>query len=395
MNTKAKKILIIIIIILVIALAGLLIYQFLLKPSIDEGNGIFGIFPSNKESEIIPGRENGEENGDITPKPELKIQAISKESVISPTLTNDKNNVIYFSRINGTVWQSNFDGSNLKQVSVTSLENLVDTIWSFDKTKTINVFEDNIGIVTKYFYNFEDSKALPLNKYINGVDWSMESNKIAYQYQNDFTGDNNISISNPDGSNFSILLTTRMKDLAINWPKGSDVFLREKPTGLAPSSLYSLNTLSRSFSKVISNIYGLSVKWSSDGQKILYSKTNAGGKNPEIFTADRNGSNKKTTNANTLAEKCVWTQDPRKIICAIPKNLNEANILPDDFYKGTFASNDVFWEINIETGDRNKVVSDSELIEIYDAVELFLSPQESYLFFINKVNGLLYSIKLD
>jgi hypothetical protein len=390
MNTKLKKILIIIIIILIIGLAGLLVYNFFLKPDRTEEIGTGGEFPEGGESGTIPGP--GEEG--LAPQPEQRTKAISQEAVISPTLSSDKTQIVYYSRIDGTVWQSNFDGSNLKQISSGILDNLIDVIWAPDKGETINVFQDNLGNVSKYFYNFSTNKALPLNKYIQDINWSPESNKVAYQYHNEFTNDNNISTANPDGSGFSNILTTRMKDLIIEWPKGSELFLRERPSGLVQSSLYSLNTLSRSFAKVILEIYGFSIKWSPDGQKLLYSKTSSNGKNIKIFIANRNGSNEKSAKINTLAEKCVWSQDPRIIYCAIPKNITDANILPDDFYKGTFAANDEFWKIDIETSEKTKLLQGDEVSEIYDAIDLFLSPEESYLFFINKVNGLLYSIKL-
>jgi len=388
MNTKLKKILLIIIIVLIIILAGLLIYNFLIKkPSVEEYGA--GEFPEAEEGEFIPEQEEG-----LIPQPEQKIKAISQEAVISPTLTADKKGVIYYSRANGTIWQSNFDGSDLIQVSDSVLDNLVKVLWSTDKSKLISIFQDNLGNISKYFYSFSSDKALPLNKYIQYITWSSDGGKIAYQYYNEFTDDNTISIANPDGSNYSIVLTTRMKDLIVEWPKESELFLRERPSGLVQSSLYSLNTLTRAFAEIISDVYGFSIRWSPDGNKILCSRTSSKGKNIEIFIADRNGSNQKTANVSTLAEKCVWSQDPRMIFCAIPKNINKANILPDDFYKGTFLGDDEFWKINVENGEKSEILDDSQMIEKYDAIDLFLSPEESYLFFINKVNGLLYSIEL-
>jgi hypothetical protein len=186
-----------------------------------------------------------------------------------------------------------------------------------------------------------------------------------------------------------------MKNLIVEWPKGSDIFLREKPSGIAQGSLYSLNTFSKSFNNIMPNVYGLSVKWSSEGNKILYSKTNSKGGNIGIFIADRNGTNEKSANVQTLAEKCAWSQDTRYIYCAIPKNIADARILPDDFYKGTFIGDDEFYKINIGTGEKINILEKESLIETFDAIDLFLSPQENYLFFVNKNNGLLYSIKLD
>ncbi len=400
MNTRFKKILIIIVVILVLVLAGLLVYKFLIKKGII-GPGQEGKFPEGGQlpsgQEGQPGGGTGGEGaggGEITPQPEIRIKAISSEAVYAPTITADKSQVIYYVRSNGNIWQSNFDGSNLIQVSSNALENLINALWSPNKDKTITIFQDGLGNVTKYYYEISTSRALPLNKYTQDLSWSADGKKIAYQYYNKATGDNTISISNPDGSGYSIILKTRLKDLLVYWPKGTEIYLQERPSGLVPSSLYSLNPNNKLFNEIISNVYGLSGKWSADGSKIMYSKTGSGGKNIVIYTASRNGLNEKATEINSFTEKCAWAQDLRYIYCAIPKNLNEAEVLPDDFYKGTFLADDDFYKINMETGEKIKLLDDSQLKELYDANEVFLSPQEDYLFFINKVNGLLYSIKL-
>ncbi|MDP2947010.1 MAG: hypothetical protein Q8N88_02760 [Nanoarchaeota archaeon] len=185
-----------------------------------------------------------------------------------------------------------------------------------------------------------------------------------------------------------------MKDLIVDWPQGLELFLREKPSGIVQSSLYSLNTNSKSFNSVISSVYGLSIKWSPKGDKMLYSKTSSTGESIGIYIANRSGTNEKSANVSTLTEKCVWSQDIRYIYCAVPKNINDAKLLPDDFYKGTFIGDDEFYKINTETGEKTNVLADETMNETYDATDLFLSPSEDYLMFINKGDGLLYSIKL-
>jgi len=394
MNTKLKKILIIVIIILILILAGLLIYKFVLKKGGTGQEQTSGQFPSGETGQGTGTGQEGQGNGQITPQPTLKIRAISQEAVYSPTIAVDKSWVVYYLRSNGTIWQSNFDGANLYQVSNNTLENLADVLWSPNKDKTITIFQDGTGGIVKYYYDLSNNNALPLNKYIQDMAWSFDGKKIVYWYYNQSTNNNTISISNPDGSNYSIVLKTRLKDLLVNWPKGTEVYFQEKPSGLVPSSLYSLNPLSKTFGEVLSNIYGLSVKWSADGSKILYSQTAANGKSINLLIANRNGSNPKSLSIATFVEKCAWSQDLRYIYCAIPKNITEAEVLPDDFYKGTFLANDDFFKINIDTGEKTKILEDSQMTEIYDADDLFLSLDESYLFFVNKTNGLLYSIKL-
>jgi len=387
MNTKLKKILIILIIILIIVLAGLLIYNFLIKKPAQPGGG--GNLPGAGEEQ-----GPGEQPPIIQPEAEAKIKAISQEPVFSPTITSDKNQVIYYLRSNGNVWKSDFDGNNLSRVSSANLDNLIKVVWSPDKNNVITIFQDNLENISKYFYNYITEQALPLNRYIDYITWSPDSKKIAYQYRNDATGINTINTANPDGTKYNVVLNTRMKNLIVEWPQGTDIFLREKPSGLAQSSLYSINSVTKTFNKVISDVYGFSAKWSSKGDKILYSKTNQNGKNIGIFLADRNGANEKTTEAITLVEKCTWSQDIRYAYCAIPKNIIDAKILPDDFYKGTFVGDDEFYKINVEIGEKTNVLEGEKINGTYDATDLFLSPNEDYLFFINKGDGFLYSIKL-
>jgi len=378
----------------------LLVYKFLIKKGLIGEGGEGGQFPES--GQLPPGQEGQQpgqggttgDQGQITPQAELRIKAISREAVYSPTITADKSQVIYYLRSNGTIWQSNFDGSNLSEVSANALENLINVFWSPNKDKTITVFQDGIGNISKYYYEISTSKAILLNKYMQDLTWSNDGKKIIYQYYNQPTGENTISIANPDGSNYSIILKTRLKDLLVAWPKGTEIYLSERPSGLTPSSLYSFNPTNKAFTEIISNVYGFSVKWSLDGNKILYSKTNSGGKGTTLFVAKRNGTDAKSIGLSTFVEKCAWSQDLRYIYCAIPKNINEAEILPDDFYKGTFLSDDDFFKINIDTDEKTKLLDNSQMKEIYDANDVFLSPQEDYLFFINKVNGLLYSIKL-
>ncbi|MCX6729923.1 MAG: hypothetical protein NT058_00255, partial [Candidatus Portnoybacteria bacterium] len=324
---------------------------------------------------------------------ESRIKAISTEAVLSPTTNNDKTKIVYFIRSNGNIIESDFTGSIATVISEVNLENLVKAFWAPNKNKIITVFQDNMENVSKYLYNLSDKKSSPLSKYLSYISWSTDSNKIVYQFQNDATGANDVSTANPDGSKFSLILSTRMKNLIVEWPS-VNIFLRERPSGLAQSTLYSLSPTSRSLNKIISNIYGFSVKWSQKGDKLLYSETGSKGDNIRISTADSNGGNKKAIEVSTLIEKCVWSQDIRYIFCAIPKNIKEAKVLPDDFYKGTFVGDDEFYKINIETGEKVNVLEGENLNMVYDASELFLSPQEDYLFFVNKGDGLLYSIKL-
>ena len=94
-----------------------------------------------------------------------------------------------------------------------------------------------------------------------------------------------------------------------------------------------------------------------------------------------------------MADKCVWSKDDRTVFCAVPQQISENAVWPDDYYKGLTIVNDDFYKINLETGEKTKIAGSQEGYG-YDAQELFLSPKEDYLFFVNRRDGLLYILKL-
>jgi hypothetical protein len=139
----------------------------------------------------------------------------------------------------------------------------------------------------------------------------------------------------------------------------------------------------------------LTAKWSPQGDKFIFTKTNEEGKNLYLRVALKDGSAEANINVSTFTDKCVWSQDNRTVFCAIPKNISGTETLPDDYYKGNFISDDEFWKINLETAENTSLIEPWERTEeTYDAIDLFLSPLEDYLFFVNKKDGLLYSIEL-
>lgn len=390
MNTLLKKILIVLVIILILALAALLVYNFLIKKNLEEKTGP-GELPEGKEG-VIPGEKEGEE--EITPAPTLKIKAISTERVLAPTLSADKTKVMYYSQYNGNVWQSAFNGSGLTRISSTVLNDLVKIIWSPDKTKVISIYQNAEGNIGKYYYNYETNQVFPLNTNMQAITWSSNSDKILFQYIDEAGDNNHLGVANPDGSNWQNIFQMRMKDINLDW-LSPEIAFYEKPSGLTQSFLFILNPLNNDLTKVLSDIYGLSIKWSPRKDKFIFSQTINNGKNISLYVSSKDGTAGTNTNIPSFVEKCVWSQDNRTIFCAAPKNINEAKTLPDDFYKGSFAGNDDFWKVNLETGEITVLLESWERgEEIYDAVDLFLSPLEDYLFFVNKRDGLLYSIAL-
>jgi hypothetical protein len=59
------------------------------------------------------------------------------------------------------------------------------------------------------------------------------------------------------------------------------------------------------------------------------------------------------------------------------------------------ATNDSFYKINLEAGSKEAIFQPGENDKSYDVSDLFLSPKEDYIFFTNRKDGMLYSLKLE
>ncbi len=393
-NLNLKKIFFLSLILLVLVGGTFLVYNLFFKNT--------KLLPSQNDTKntSLPagglGTTDGKNNPNSTNAPRegktsLKLKPISQEKVIAPTLTSDGQKVKYYIQ-NGQVLETDFNGLETKKISEKTLNGLLKIIWSPDKEKVIGIFNENNSI-KKIFFNYANEQSSTLNSNIGFISFSPDSKKIAYQYTDPQSGQSNISIADPDGQNWKTIFKTRAENLIVEWPEKEKISLRTLPSGLAPGLLYTLKSNSGDFLKILSDKYGLIAKWSTKGDKILYSMVNTEAKNPKLFLFDTNNQQEKSLEINGLADKCVFAKDNQTIFCALPQEFSDNAIWPDDYYKGLIIVNDDFYKINLETGKKTKIAQ-STLETGYDAQELFLSPQEDYLFFINRRDGLLYSLKL-
>jgi Tol biopolymer transport system component len=404
MNTK--KIFIIVGILFILTLVSLLVYNLLGSGAPGGGEeelgGALPSAPSGRGGETTPtgspggntsGGTGGSNNPGATPKSlaALKIKPISQERILAPTLGNDGKTVKYFSRANGNIYQSDFDGGSLKKISSANLNNLIKALWSPDKEKVIGIFSEKDKL-KKYFYDYVGNRSSLLNEKIAYLAWSPDSKKIAYHFVDPSGEQNNVSTANPDGTNWKNIFKTRLDNVIIEWPIKEKISLRTPPSGLAQGVLYSINSETGDFFKIISEAFGLLVNWSPKGDKILFSSTDSRGKNPTLNLSDEKGANFKNLNLAGLADKCVWSKDDKTIFCALPQEISQNATWPDDYYKGLVVLSDDIYKIDLEANRKTKIIGSTDEIS-YDAQELFLSPKEDYLFFINRSNGLLYSLK--
>lgn len=373
-NISRKKLLIIIIALIILIVAVFLIYYFFFKgnaPDSSTGNELTAA--SKKIQRLFP---------------------LSQEKVISPTVNSSGNKIRYYSKANGNIYEVNFDGTGLSRVSSANLAGLLDILWSPDKEKVIGIFQKN-SQTEKYLHDYQAGQSTLLNEKIGQVAWSPDGKKIAIQTFDSDKQTNTISISNADGSELKDIFQTRMEDLILEWPTIDKISIRTKTSGLSDGLVIVVNPDTGVFYRAIGNVFGLNIKWSPLGNNFLYSATSTEGKNISLSLTDQTGQNKKSLGLASLVEKCVFSQDNRTLFCAVPQKISENAIWPDDYYKGLITTADRFYKINYENNETELIFAPGENDKSYDASDVFLSPKEDYLFFTNKKDGLLYSLKLE
>ncbi|MEK7552431.1 MAG: hypothetical protein AAB534_03385 [Patescibacteria group bacterium] len=166
-----------------------------------------------------------------------------------------------------------------------------------------------------------------------------------------------------------------------------DVVISTKASGNAEGLIYSLSPVG-AMKKLLGGQLGLTGNVSPSKEKILYSVSSRNGFTLNLYDGLQDQSSR--IDQSTLPEKCVWSKLNSKIIyCAVPKNTPSGDY-PESWYQGGVSFNDDIWTIDTETEEG---ILTQEL-DSTDGVDMFLSQDEQYLFFTNKKDSSLWSLRL-
>jgi len=332
------------------------------------------------------------------PKTDLtKIAAISDEAVLSPTLAPDGLSIKYYSQKSGRAYQIDLDGTSKKVLSDKDLIGLSSAIWSPDKTKVITKFIDGSGNVQFYYYNYSTGISTPLKKNLDEVSWDSLGNKIFYKYYDPVSKERSLNIADPDGTNWKKLADLSYRNVAIApVPKSGVVSFWNKPESQVETDMESIPVIGGDKKVILKGKFGADYLWNSSGTNILAGHVDAkGGSKMQLALLNFSGGEYTNLGVPTFISKCTWSNDNKTIYYSLPGNIQATAILPDEYSNGTIKTSDTFWKIDIASKQPKRIVELEDLQKIntqFDATNLFLSSDEGYLFFVNKIDGKLYRI---
>ena len=318
-----------------------------------------------------------------------KLKRISTEGAISPIIAADNSRVRYIGG-KGDIFEVRFDGSLVQRVPFTLLQDLVKVVWTKDR-ETFAALYGGTEKKKFFFYDLDKKQMTPYASTVTALALSEMENKLAYHSTAGLADTPLIAVADPDGNNAKTVLQARMRGVDLAWVSENEIAVSTIPSGLAPNMLWLLNTASSKLASVLSDIYGLTVRWAPSGEAFLFGQTNTQGKGLSLSISNKNGTTIKPLSITTLPEKCVFAHDEKSIVCAVPQVLPDI-IWPDDYYKKLYIASEQIWRIDLVSGKQDLLYEFGT--SLFNASELILSPQEDVVLFVNRENGELYSLAI-
>ena len=217
---------------------------------------------------------------------------------------------------------------------------------------------------------------------------SPDGSKIFYLYN---SGENAVGITSGIlGDKKVQVFDSPFTEWLSSWPSAKIITLTTKPSGGVLGYTYALNPDTKSLTKILGGINGLTALGSPNGKLVLF-----GDSNLSLNIYDVESRSSFALGARTLPEKCAWGRGSLTLFCAVPKFAPGA-LYPDSWYRGEISFNDDIWKIDIETGSGAVILEPGAVPggEVVDGIKLSLDENESYLFFVNKGDSSLWEMKL-
>jgi hypothetical protein len=345
-------------------------------------------------SSTLPAETLPSENTTASSTP-LKLQQISKDPVSGSIIVNQTDGIMTFftDRATGHTWQSSLEDVVLNQATNTTVPKIYESIWSSKGDFTVlRYLNEDTAAIESFIGAVSSSsligKFLPEN--ITQLAVNPAGNKIFYLRN---TNDGSVgSITDSILKTTKQVFTSGAREWIVTWPKDDTLTFTTKSSASADGYMFTLNTTTGSFDKVLGGLPGLTTLTNSDLTKTLYSES--GGTSLNLFVYTHKTGEVRSISLSTLPEKCVWSKiNSNNVYCAVPKNLFSF-AYPDVWYQGLISFSDEIWLMKTDTNEAVLLDNLSPSFNGIDAINLQLDKNEEYMTFMNKKDLQLWSLKL-
>jgi hypothetical protein len=203
-------------------------------------------------------------------------------------------------------------------------------------------------------------------------------------------------LSGTAGESQREIFRSLLRELHAKWAAPNGILVTTKASADAPGFAFLVNPQTGVAEPVLTNQTALVASLNPSGSHVVFFSRD--GTTPLMRVLSLADESVRHLPLVTLPdEKCVWSQrETNMIFCAVPATI-PTGTYPDSWYRGDVFYQDVIWRINTDTAATDLLVapaSASTGIGV-DAQDLFLDEDEHYLFFTNRRDGTLWSVRID
>lgn len=235
-------------------------------------------------------------------------------------------------------------------------------------------------------YNLESNQNIELEGAIRKVEFNSQGDGLIYLFFEN--GEYQLNSSNLDGKNWVRLKKIQGKNIDISVsPKGDGLVYFSKKANQEQSGLFLTNLTDQNQAQRIVKDDIIDVSWSPSGNRILFSfyDHSVVPKRVQLGYYDLVQKEQYALGLPGLAQKCVWSDDSKFLYCAILTTTTLKEFDLDDWYSGKFSSKDLFWKIDLKSGQKERLFSDFEKYPAVNAFDLILFGEQ--LIFVDKLSG--------
>ena len=428
MSEKTKKILIIILFIVIVIGLSLLIYSLFFKkpvsvgpivePIVEEGARL--TLPATKESwenmtiseriqQGLPAIEWPEgaveeivepvqvivpEIDDVAEGRRTWVTPVSDDPVKGATLSADGSKSIYYNSETGQFFSTDNIGN--KELLTSQIFYDIENIdWSPTKDKAIIEYPD--GFKVMYDFNTKTQYTLPKNW--EEFNWNAAGSQIVFKSLSKYPENNWLAIAQADGSRPQPIehMGENADKVVVSWSPNNQVIAFSstgEARGVWEQEILLIGQNQENFKSLIVDGRGFEVKWSPQGDKIVYSVySSESSYRPQLYLVDAQGDqigrDRKSLGLATWAYKCTFNKTGSFIYCAVPEDLPEGAGMVLDLAED---ARDDFYKIDVATGAITFLAEDAT--GGYNVESVYLSDDEDYLYFVDKNTQRLRYLKL-
>lgn len=306
-----------------------------------------------------------------------------------------KFNAVFLRRVDratGNVYETRMDNMEESRVTNTTIPKIYEAVWGDNENSLLLRYlrDDNETIETfmsKITEGTDNKEGVLLGTFlpsdIKSLAVSPKKDKVFYLTV--VSGEAQGTVMDTVLGKKSVVFRYPFTEWLPDWPADNTITLITKPSGKTSGFMYSINSTGGNMTKVLGDIRGLTAIMSPNGKKVLYSES--AGNSFALNLYDVGSAETVNQSARTLSDKCIWSRDNDVFYCAVPLKPPQA-LYPDNWYQGLVSFSDVLVRIDAGAGSMTVLVDPKEFAgEEIDAINLTLSKNEDYLFFINKKDG--------